>query len=112
MLHSRAIVMYHPDHEHNPDDSRVVCRQELPRISARWTPEQVLRRDTDAGTFEHINPRDYGNHALYLQQALLYEPRPFSFSFSFSWAVALTWGGAAAFWVLVALLVSAHWSSP
>lgn len=75
MLHSRGIVMYHPDNASNTDDGIVVCTPELPAISSRWTPKQVLRRDTAVGTFEHVNPRDFGNDALYLQQALLYHER-------------------------------------
>jgi len=51
---------------------QTVCAPALPLISSRWTPEQVLRRDTETGTFEHINPRDFSNDALYLQQSLLY----------------------------------------
>lgn len=73
MLYPRGIVMYHPDNAQDTDDSAVVCRPELPLISSRWAPGSVLRRDTAAGTFEHINPRDFGNDALYLQQALIYD---------------------------------------
>lgn len=72
MLYPRGIVMYHPDNAQDTDDSAVVCRPELPLISSRWAPGSVLRRDTAAGTFEHVNPRDFSNDALYLQQALLY----------------------------------------
>ena len=45
-------------------------------ISSRWTPGQIERRDTAAGTFECVNPRDYSNDALWLQQALFYKPAP------------------------------------
>lgn len=70
MLIAPGIVAYNPAHADMPGN--VVCTPVLPRISSRWTPEQVLRRDTAAGTFEHVNPRDFSNDALYLQQALLY----------------------------------------
>jgi hypothetical protein len=104
MLHSRAVVMYHPDNADNPDDGTVVCRPEPPRISARWTPEQTLRRDTAAGTFEHVNARDYSNDALYVQQALLYTPQE---------KRLFSWSGAAPVFALIfgALLAVAVWGA-
>lgn len=52
-----------------------VCVPNRPVISARWTPREVLRRDTLAGTFEHVNPLDFSRDAMWLQQALLYHER-------------------------------------
>lgn len=49
-----------------------VCVPNRPVISARWTPREVLRRDTLAGTFEHVNPLDFSRDAMWLQQALIY----------------------------------------
>ena len=74
MLIAPGIVAYNPAHADMPGN--VVCVPALPRISSRWTPEQVLRRDTKTGIFEHVNPRDFSNDALYLQQALIYDARP------------------------------------
>lgn len=73
MLYSRGIVMYRPDYATDTDGGTIVCRPEPPAISKRWTPASVLRRDTAAGTFEHVNPRDFSNDALCLQQALIYD---------------------------------------
>ena len=67
---------------------QTVCTPTLPRISSRWTPEQVLRRDTESGTFEHVNVRNFSDTALRLQQALLCSPRPSTCS----WTSTLTWG--------------------
>jgi hypothetical protein len=33
-----------------------------------------MRRDTGTGFFEHVNANDFSDDALFLQQALLYEP--------------------------------------
>lgn len=74
MLIRPGIVAYHPAHSDMPGN--VVCVPTPPLISSRWTPEQVLRRDTGTGTFEHVNPRDFSNDALYLQQALIYADAP------------------------------------
>ena len=70
MLIVPGIVAYNPAHADIPGN--VVCVPSPPLISSRWTPRQVLRRDTDTGIFEHVNPRGFSNDALYLQQALLY----------------------------------------
>ena len=66
-------------HPHRPATAdhilrpKIVCTPEPPCVGSRWAPGSILRRDTAAGTFEHINPRDFGNDALYLQQALIYD---------------------------------------
>lgn len=100
MLIIPGIVAYNPAHADVP--GTVVCVPALPRISSRWTPEPVIRRDTEAGAFEHVNPRDFSNDALYLQQALLYVPRPSTFS----WASVLMWGGGVVgTWALVAWFI-------
>ncbi len=107
MLHTRGIVLYHPD---NATDERgtVICVPELPLIGSRWAPKPVLRRDTETGTFEHVNPRDFSNDALYLQQALLYAPRPSTFS----WAAILVWGGGVlGVWALVAWFIVTYGGS-
>jgi hypothetical protein len=74
MLIAPGIVVYNPARADMPGN--VACVPDLPAISSRWTPKQVLRRDTAAGTFEHVNPREFSNDALYLQQALIYDARP------------------------------------
>lgn len=100
MLIAPGIVAYNPAHADMP--GRVVCVPALPLISSRWTPESVIRRDTESGTFEHVNPRDFSNDALYLQQSLLCSPRPSTFS----WAAALAWGGGVlGVWGLVAWFI-------
>jgi hypothetical protein len=84
-----------------PDGPRHTARVELapaiPAISSRWTPGQIERRDTLAGTYECVNPRDYSNDALWLQQALFYKPAPKQFQA----ASAAAWGLGASLGVFV-----------
>jgi hypothetical protein len=87
---------------HRNKDGSVFLDPRLPAISSRWAPSSVLRRDTLAGTYECVNPRDYSNDALWLQQALFYRPAPKQFQA----ASVAAWGlgaslGVVVLWALV-----------
>lgn len=104
MLIAPGIVAYNPAHADMPGN--VVCVPTPPAISNRWSLEQVLRRDTATGTFEHVNPRDFSNDALYLQQALIYDARPAQ-PRRVSWAGAFLLGCCVAVATLIAWRASA-----
>jgi hypothetical protein len=45
-----------------------------PKLSSRWEPGHVVRRDTSTGLFEEINSPMYDNTEIKVQRALLARP--------------------------------------
>lgn len=55
---------------------QLVQPRALPAIGSRWTPGPVEYRDSAAGRFEQVNPRDLSLDADVIQRALLCKVPP------------------------------------
>lgn len=55
---------------------RAIRLVQRPHIGARWTPGPIERRDSAAGSFEQINPREQSLDADVIQRALLCRVHP------------------------------------